>query len=101
MIPQTELATAFRYEDVNFFEYQPRSNPAYTDASLGHMNILADIVASMNEHAPVDFPGDPKLTHSTATVLVKAIEKTETAAPKQTTFSILGKNLRPARSSVF
>jgi hypothetical protein len=68
------------------------------------MNILADIVASMNEHAPVDFPRDPKLTHSTATVLVKAIEKTETAAPKQTTFSNFRKRLcskRSARSSVF
>ncbi len=94
MIPQTDLATAFRYEDVNFFEYQPRSNPAYTDASLGHMNILADIVASMNEHAPVDFPGDPKLTHSTTTVLVKAIEKTETAASKQTTFSNFWEKLK-------
>ncbi|KAK4007015.1 hypothetical protein OUZ56_012169 [Daphnia magna] len=30
VIPQHDLADAFRYQDVNFFEYQHQTNPAYT-----------------------------------------------------------------------
>ncbi|KZS21154.1 Uncharacterized protein APZ42_011986 [Daphnia magna] len=49
------LAHSLRYEDVKSFDYDHRSNPAYNDNLLNHMNVVADIVAAMNEHPPSDF----------------------------------------------
>ncbi|KAI9553734.1 hypothetical protein GHT06_021670 [Daphnia sinensis] len=58
VLPERTLAHSFRYEDVKAFDYDHRSNPAYNDNLLNHMNVEADIVAAMNEHSPVDFPSN-------------------------------------------
>lgn len=51
ILPEQSLAHSFRYEDVKFSDYEHRSNPAYSDTMLNHMNIMADIAAAMNEHS--------------------------------------------------
>uniref|UniRef100_A0A0N8AEJ0 Retrovirus-related Pol polyprotein from transposon n=1 Tax=Daphnia magna TaxID=35525 RepID=A0A0N8AEJ0_9CRUS len=56
--PERTLAHSFRYEDVKAFDYDHRSNPAYNDNLLNHMNVVADIVAAMNEQSPADFPSN-------------------------------------------
>ncbi|KAK4009396.1 hypothetical protein OUZ56_018511 [Daphnia magna] len=49
VIPQRDLADAFRYQDVNFIEYQHQTNPAYTEVLIGPLDIMAYFTASMNE----------------------------------------------------
>ncbi|EFX64642.1 hypothetical protein DAPPUDRAFT_266025 [Daphnia pulex] len=51
VVPQRDLADAFRYTDVNFFEYQQKANPAYADTQSSPMDIIADLTASINEHS--------------------------------------------------
>ncbi|KZS00246.1 Uncharacterized protein APZ42_003540, partial [Daphnia magna] len=51
ILPEQSLTHSFRYEDVKFSDYEHRSNPAYSDTMLNHMNIMADIAAAMNEHS--------------------------------------------------
>ncbi|KZR97791.1 Uncharacterized protein APZ42_007137, partial [Daphnia magna] len=58
VLPERTLAHSFRYEDVKAFDYDHRSNPAYNDNLLNHMNVVADIVAAMNEQSPADFPSN-------------------------------------------
>ncbi len=84
IIPLAELSHSFRFEDINPFVFNPRNNPAYTDATHDHINIMADIAAAMNEHSPISLPGDPRQTHSTATLLITAAEKPSST---KTTFS--------------
>ncbi|KAI9557136.1 hypothetical protein GHT06_016943 [Daphnia sinensis] len=72
VLPERTLAHSFRYEDVKAFDYDHRSNPAYNDNLLNHMNVVADIVAAMNEHSPVDFPSNHR-PHA-ADVLLTAAE---------------------------
>ncbi|KAI9550783.1 hypothetical protein GHT06_007136 [Daphnia sinensis] len=55
VLPEHTVAHSFRYDDVKSFNYDHRSNPAYSDNLLNHMNVMADIVAAMNEHPPSDF----------------------------------------------
>ncbi|KAK4006805.1 hypothetical protein OUZ56_011963 [Daphnia magna] len=55
VLPEQTLAHSFRYDDVKFFDYEHRTNPAYNDNLLNHMNVMADIVAAMNEHPPTEF----------------------------------------------
>ncbi|KAI9553746.1 hypothetical protein GHT06_018996 [Daphnia sinensis] len=55
VLPEHTGAHSFRYDDVKSFNYDHRSNPAYSDNLLNHMNVMADIVAAMNEHPPSDF----------------------------------------------
>ncbi|KAK4003571.1 hypothetical protein OUZ56_005328 [Daphnia magna] len=55
VLPVQTLAHSFRYDDVKFFDYEHRTNPAYNDNLLNHMNVMADIVAAMNEHPPTEF----------------------------------------------
>ncbi|KAK4028563.1 hypothetical protein OUZ56_021568 [Daphnia magna] len=50
VLPEQTLPHSFRYDDVKFFDYEQRTNPAYNDNLLNHMNVMADIVAAMNEH---------------------------------------------------
>lgn len=50
VLPEQSLAHSFRYEDIKFLNYKHQSNPAYTDTILDHMNIMADIAASINGH---------------------------------------------------
>ena len=69
-----DLAHSFRFEDIGFFEYHPRGNPAYTDVSHNHMNIMADIIATMNEQATPTLPGEIKQTIRTANILTTAAE---------------------------
>ncbi|KZR97980.1 Uncharacterized protein APZ42_006844, partial [Daphnia magna] len=47
VIPQRDLADAFRYQDINFFEYQHQTNTTYTEVLISPMDIMADITASM------------------------------------------------------
>ncbi|KZR95580.1 Uncharacterized protein APZ42_010625 [Daphnia magna] len=70
VLPEQTLAHSFRYDDVKFFDYEHRTNPAYNDNLLNHMNVMADIVAAMNEHPPTEF----SLNHqpSASSVLVTA-----------------------------
>ncbi|KZS00254.1 Uncharacterized protein APZ42_003527, partial [Daphnia magna] len=56
VLPERTLAHSFRYEDLKSFDYDHRSNPAYNDNLLNHMNVVADIIAAMNEQSPADFP---------------------------------------------
>ncbi|KAK4014071.1 hypothetical protein OUZ56_026617 [Daphnia magna] len=71
VIPQRDLADAFRYQDVNFFEYQHQTNPAYTEALISPMDIMADITASMNEHSLTV----PNQITGTSAIVVSAAEK--------------------------
>jgi hypothetical protein len=71
VIPQRDLADAFRYQDVNFFEYQHQTNPAYTEALISPMDIMADITVSMNEHSLTV----PNQITGTSAIVVSAAEK--------------------------
>ncbi|KAK4007245.1 hypothetical protein OUZ56_012405 [Daphnia magna] len=55
VLPEQRLAHSFRYDDIKFFDYEHRTKPAYNDNLLHHMNVMADIVAAMNEHPPTEF----------------------------------------------
>ncbi|EFX60765.1 hypothetical protein DAPPUDRAFT_123048, partial [Daphnia pulex] len=44
VVPTQTLAHSFRYNEVKYFDYVHQSNPAYNDALLDSMNVLADIV---------------------------------------------------------
>ena len=55
VIPQQTLAHSFRYEEVRYFDYVHQTNPAYNDMVLDGMNVLADIVASINDHSSGNF----------------------------------------------
>ncbi|KAK4017129.1 hypothetical protein OUZ56_032082 [Daphnia magna] len=55
VLPEKTLVHSFRYEDVKFFDYEHRTNPAYNDNLFNHMNVMADIVVAMNEHPPTEF----------------------------------------------
>ncbi|KZR95515.1 Uncharacterized protein APZ42_010735, partial [Daphnia magna] len=70
VLPEQTLAHSFRNDDVKFFDYEPRTNPAYNDNLINHVNVMADIVAAMNEHPPTEF----SLNHqpSASSVLVTA-----------------------------
>ncbi|KZS05600.1 Uncharacterized protein APZ42_031171, partial [Daphnia magna] len=71
VIPQRDLADAFRYQDVNFFEYQHQTNLAYTEVLISPMDIMADITASMNEHSMTG----PNQIAGTLAIVVSAAEK--------------------------
>ncbi|KAK4045592.1 hypothetical protein OUZ56_033279 [Daphnia magna] len=70
VLPEQTLAHSFRNDDVKFFDYEPRTRPAYNDSLINHVNVMADIVAAMNEHPPTEF----SLNHqpSASSVLVTA-----------------------------
>ncbi|KAK4007671.1 hypothetical protein OUZ56_012824 [Daphnia magna] len=69
VIPQRDLADAFRYQDVNFFDYQHQTNPAYTEVLISPMDIITDITASMNKHS-ITGPNT-----GTSAIVVSAAEK--------------------------
>ncbi|KAK4006976.1 hypothetical protein OUZ56_012130 [Daphnia magna] len=71
VIPQRDLAYAFQYQDVSFFEYQHQTNPAYTEVLINTMDIMADITASMNEH----FMTGPIQIVGISAIVVSAAEK--------------------------
>ncbi|KAK4027404.1 hypothetical protein OUZ56_016450 [Daphnia magna] len=71
IIPQRDLADAFRYKYVNFFEHQHQTNPAYTEVLISPMDIMADITASMNEHSLTV----PNQITGTSAIVVSAAEK--------------------------
>jgi len=77
VVPQRDLADAFRYTDVTFFEYQHRANPAYADSQTSPMDIIADLTASINEHSAKGSSQDT--TIGASNIIVTAIEKTSTA----------------------
>ena len=68
-----DVKDSFRYTDINFFEYTHRANPAYTDSMVSHMNIIADIAASMHEHSEITSSG--KHEPNAVAILVTASEK--------------------------
>ena len=67
VLPFQTLAHSFRYDDVKYFDYSHQSNPAYNDAIIDHMNIMADIAAAMNEHSAGNYL--PSHVPSTSTIL--------------------------------
>ncbi|KAK4013942.1 hypothetical protein OUZ56_026490 [Daphnia magna] len=71
VIPQRDLAYAFRYEEINFFEYQHQTNPAYMEALINSMDIMAYITASMNEHSM----SGPNQIAGTSAIVVSATEE--------------------------
>ncbi|KZS08408.1 Uncharacterized protein APZ42_027611 [Daphnia magna] len=73
VLPEQTLAHSFRYDDVKFFHYEHRTNPAYNDNLLNHMNVMADIRTAMNEHPPTEFSLIP--LPSASSVLVTASGK--------------------------
>ena len=77
VVPRRDLADAFRYTDVTFFEYHQRSNPAYADSQTSPMDIIADLTASFNEHSAKGPSQDT--TIGASNIIVTAIEKTNTA----------------------
>jgi hypothetical protein len=71
--PQRDLANAFRYSDVKFFDYQQKANPAYADSMTSPMDIIADLTSSINEHTAKGSPQDVAVGASN--VIVAAVEK--------------------------
>ena len=51
LLANNEMIEMFKYQDLRFLQYDHLNNPAYSDAMVSHMNIMADIAAAMNEHA--------------------------------------------------
>ena len=52
---------------MKYFDYTHQSNPAYNDAIIDHINIMADIAAAMNEHSAGNY--SPSHVPSTSTIL--------------------------------
>ena len=48
------LSTTFRYIDVMLKPHHQHKNPAYADTMTSHMNMVADIIASLNEQTSGD-----------------------------------------------
>jgi hypothetical protein len=74
VVPQRDLADAFRYTDVNFFEYHHKANPAYPDTQSSPMDIIADLTASINENLAKGCTQDT--TIGASNVIVATVEKT-------------------------
>jgi hypothetical protein len=71
--PQRDLAKAFRYSDVKFFNYQQKRNPAYADSMTSPMDIIADLTSSINEHTA---KGSPQhVAVGASNVIVAKVEK--------------------------
>ena len=70
VISQHTLAHSFRYDEIKNFDYTHQSNPAYNSAVLDSMNVLADIVATINDHSAGNFT--PSHVPMTNKVLVSA-----------------------------
>ncbi|KAI9558366.1 hypothetical protein GHT06_015130 [Daphnia sinensis] len=75
ILPERTLAHSFRYEDVKSCKYDHRSNPAYNDNLLNHMNVMADIVAAINGHPPSDFSSNHHPSVSCVLLTSTGIEK--------------------------
>ena len=56
--PSAPLTRAFSYIDLVIKPHQRHRNPAYPDAMSSHMNVMADIIAAINENNDPD--GEPK-----------------------------------------
>ena len=52
--PSAPLTRAFNYIDLVIKPHQRHRNPAYPDAMSSHMNVMADIIAAMNENNNAD-----------------------------------------------
>ena len=50
IVPDRDLAHTFRFKDEKTFNYVHRSNPSYADTVVNYGTVLADIVATFNEH---------------------------------------------------
>ncbi|EFX63573.1 hypothetical protein DAPPUDRAFT_119105 [Daphnia pulex] len=72
VVPTQTLAHSFRYNEVKYFDYVHQSNPAYNDALLDSMNVLADIVSTINDHSAGNFT--PSHVPRTTNILVNAEE---------------------------
>jgi hypothetical protein len=72
VVPHQTLAHSFRYNEVKYFDYAHQSNPAYNDALLDSMNMLADIAATINDHSAGNFT--PSHVPRTTSILVNAEE---------------------------
>ncbi|EFX74023.1 hypothetical protein DAPPUDRAFT_109336 [Daphnia pulex] len=68
VVPTQTLAHSFRYNEVKYFDYVHQSNPAYNDALLDSMNVLADIVSTINDHSAGNFT--PSHVPRTTNILV-------------------------------
>jgi hypothetical protein len=55
VVPQQTLAHSFRYDEVRYFDYLHQTNPAYNKMVLDSMNVLAEIVATINDHSSGNF----------------------------------------------
>lgn len=52
--PREKITPTFKYQDVRFKAIEQQLNPARTGASPNHMDIMADIIATMNDHSTWD-----------------------------------------------
>lgn len=50
--PSDPMVPSFAYNDVLFRTYGQHRNPAYSDAMYSHMDVMADIIATISENAP-------------------------------------------------
>jgi len=73
VVPQRDLADAFRYTDVKFFDYHLQSNPAYVDSPTSPMDIIADLTAAINEQSA---KGSSQITTISGNIIDASITKT-------------------------
>jgi hypothetical protein len=50
ILPEHQLAHTFTYEDERSMNYVQQTNPAYQDLVMDHINVMAEMVAIMNQH---------------------------------------------------
>ncbi len=82
--PQRDLANAFRYSDVKFFDYQQKENPANADSMTSQMDIVADLTSSINEHTAKGSSQD--VAEGNSNVIVAAVEESASYFPIGATF---------------
>ena len=52
--PREKITPTFKYQDVRFKTIEQQVNPARSGSSPNHVDIMADIIATMNDHATLD-----------------------------------------------
>lgn len=73
------ITADFKYSDVQFKKVAQHRNPSYSEAMFSHMNVMADIVATMSEHTTWD--GIEQRAASTADLLLTNSEKFSNLSP--------------------
>ncbi|EFX74013.1 hypothetical protein DAPPUDRAFT_109346 [Daphnia pulex] len=75
VIPQKTLAHSFRCGELRYFDYLHQTNPANNKMFLDRMNVLAEIVATINDHSSENFSSSH--VPRTNKVLIEAQDNSE------------------------